>query len=305
MLSRHHSRLAAVSLTRPATRSPLSSLHARSYSTPSSSSSGSPPRVKTTAFLSITLLTCAYLLYRYESEPEPESGSGSRSGKLLPSRKPTFQLSIRTGRGGVQTYEFERKPDDQVERELRAHEISRRIERKGNPVVRWDNNWLGSNEPCEDRWATDLVPGDGGGEQRAVGGRIREAVRFWTRWYKGDSIGLDSTLSNSDDDDGDDNGETARGKRDLMLFSIMDGHAGDATSSLLQKSLHPTISDALAGLQRGNVPHRHTVWGQWAGYLSPWYWLGTDKVWTPENVSKTIQNACVLEYVFEFVGIAN
>lgn len=205
----------------------------------------------------------------------------------------------------MQTYEFERKPDDQVERELRAHEISRRIERKGNPVVRWDNNWLGSNEPCEDRWATDLVPGGVGGEQRAVGGRIREAVRFWTRWYKGDSIGLDSTLSNSDDGDGDDNGETARGKRDLMLFSIMDGHAGDATSSLLQKSLHPTISDALAGLQRGNVPHRHTVWEQWAGYLSPWYWLGTDKVWTPENVSKTIQNACVLEYVFEFVGIAN
>lgn len=117
------------------------------------------------------------------------------------------------------------------------------------------------------------------------------------------SIGPDSTLSNDNDDNDDE--ETARGKRDLMLFSIMDGHAGDATSSLLQKSLHPTISDALAGLQRGNVPHRHTVWEQWAGYLSPWYWLGTDKVWTPENVSKTIQNACVLEYVFEFVGIAN
>lgn len=115
-------------------------------------------------------------------------------------------------------------------------------------------------------------------------------MRFWTRWYRGDSIGPESTLSNDNDNDDE---ETARGKRDLMLFSIMDGHAGDATSSLLQKSLHPTISDALAGLQRGNVPHRHTVWEQWAGYLSPWYWLATDKVWTPENVSKTIQNAFV------------
>lgn len=252
----------------------LSPHHARPYSTPSAR----PPSVKTTAFVSIALLTSAYLLYRHESESAPGKHAVSPSS-LLSGGKPTFQLSIRSGRGGVQTYEFERKPDDQVERELRAHEVSRRIDRKGNPVVRWDNNWLGSNEPCEDRWATDLVRRDG-----AAGGAVGKAVNFWTRWYRGDSIPPEAAAPAEED-------EAARGKHDLMLFSIMDGHAGDATSRLLQKSLHPTISMALAGLQRGNVPPRHNVWERWAGYLNPWYWLGTDTVWTPENVSKTIQNA--------------
>lgn len=225
--------------------------------------------------MSVALLTSAYLLYQYESDSVP-----------FPGHKSTFKVNIRTGRGGVQTYEFPLKPADQVERELREHESSRKVGRKGNPVVRWDSNWVGSNEPCEDRSAVDLVPRgrDVAGNGKGMGNGV---VGFWKGWYKGDSI-PESALTRE---------EEGEGKHDWMLFSIMDGHAGDATSSLLAKTLHPTLSMALASLQAGHPPRRQNDgwgWAQWVGYLSPWGWLGLgNDVWTPENVSKTIQNAYV------------
>lgn len=284
MLSRQpYSRLGASLKRTAATRSSLLQAHPRPYSSssPSSSSSSSSVNVKTTAFVSVALLTSAYLLYQYESGSD--SGLGHKS---------TFKVNIRTGRGGVQTYEFPRKPDDQVERELCQHESSQKVDRKGNPVVRWDSNWVGSNEPCEDRWAVDLLPRGRGRGQRQRQRPVQEAVvGFWKGWYKGDSI-PQSALTQHQEDEGE-------GKRDWMLFSIMDGHAGDATSSLLAKTLHPTLSMALASLQAGNPPPppRHNVWGwaQWVDYLSPSYWLGlgNENVWTPDNVSKTIQNAYV------------
>lgn len=275
MLSRQpYSRLAASLGT--ATRSPLLQAPPRPYSS-STSSSSSSVNVKT-AFVSVALLTSAYLLYQYESS----SGSDSFS---LPGHKSTFKVNIRTGRGGLQTYEFPRKPADQVERELREHESSQTVGRKGNPVVRWDSNWVGSNEPCEDRSAADLVSRER--ERRLV----QEAVGFWKGWYKGDAIDVSASASASAltrEEEGE-----GEGKGDWMLFSIMDGHAGDATSSLLAKTLHPTLSMALASLQAGNPPARQNDgwgWGRWA-----WGWLGLgNDVWTPENVSKTIENAYVV-----------
>lgn len=280
MLSRQpYSRLAAS--VRAATRSPLLQARPRPYSS-SSSSSSSSVNVKT-AFVSVALLTSAYLLYQYES------GSGSRSGSgpfSLSGHKSTFKVNIRTGRGGLQTYEFPRKPADQVERELREHESSQTVGRRGNPVVRWDSNWVGSNEPCEDRWAADLVSRER--ERRLV----QEAVGFWKGWYKGDSIDVPTSASAS----ASTREEGGEGKGDWMLFSIMDGHAGDATSSLLAKTLHPTLSMALASLQAGNPPARQNDgwgWGRWGRWAWSWLGLGND-VWTPENVSKTIENAYVV-----------
>ncbi|WVQ72334.1 hypothetical protein IAR50_001885 [Cryptococcus sp. DSM 104548] len=242
----------------------------RSYSTAQNSS---PPNLKTTGFLSVALLTSAYALYQYESSGDEEISTSTPGGRPVSffnkSKDSKFQLNIQTGRG-VQAFEFDRKPDAEVERLIREHETSRTVARAGNPVVRWDNNWVGSNDPCEDRWATDLVE-----RNQTASERIRKVGSFWKAWYSGDEPSV---------------GKSGEGKRDLMMFSIMDGHAGDATSTLLQKALHPTLAVSLANLQAGYAPHQG-VWSQWSGYLSPWYWLGTEKTWTPENVSQTIQNA--------------
>ncbi|WVO16054.1 hypothetical protein L204_103719 [Cryptococcus depauperatus] len=245
-------------------------LRESSYSTSSSPPPGA--NIKTTAFLSIALLTSAYLLYQYESSSKNTiltATPGGRPVTLLPKKNSTFQFNIQTNRG-LKTFEFERKSDEEVEKMLRENENSQKVKRAGNPVIRWDNNWVGSNDPCEDRWANDLVPR----KQTAIE-RLNEATAFWISWFKDDS---QASLAETE------------GKRDLILFSIMDGHAGDATSRLLQKSLNPTIALALARLQAGHFPDENG-WGSWSKYWSPWYYLGFEKIWTPENVSQTVQQA--------------
>ncbi|WVQ82583.1 hypothetical protein IAT38_004713 [Cryptococcus sp. DSM 104549] len=234
-----------------------------------------PAYLKTKAFISVALLASAYAIYT--TSASPDGASSPLGGGLFPGKQ-TFKLNIQTSRG-VQSFEFARKPDEEVEKMLHEHETGERaVGRKGNPVVRWDTNWVGSNEPCEDRFASNLVPrthtaGAGAGAEASG------AVGWWAAWWQGQPE--PQPLPAGLPVDG------ADGKKDLMLFSIMDGHAGDATSKLLEKALHPTVSMALASLQAGYVPNASA----WERYLSPWYWLGAGKVWTPGNVAASIQKA--------------
>ncbi|TXT13174.1 hypothetical protein VHUM_01575 [Vanrija humicola] len=154
--------------------------------------------------------------------------------------EPGFTVTINTS-AGVKTWNFQRKPEAELEAMLHEHEGTTAVGRKGNPVVKWDTNYVASNEPCEDRSAGDIVP----------------------------------------------RGQADHpGHRDLVLLSVIDGHAGDATSQLLSKTLHPTIALYLAGLQAGIVPGRS------------WYNKITDvltwaKTWSPLNVSRVLQTAYV------------
>ena len=199
-----------------------------------------PPRnIVGTALMSVTLITSAAALYYWQSRPtNPDPITGKAQGD-------TFDIKLRTS-NGVQTFSFPRKFEAEVENMLHVNETSERIGRKGNPVVRWDRNWLGSNEPCEDRSVIDLIP---------------------------------RSTKNQEE-----------GKRDLMMFSVLDGHAGDATSKLLTKALHPTIALGLAALQAGHVPGVAT--GGLRGlaeYVIPKSWFGN--VWTPENVAASIRDS--------------
>nr|XP_019048296.1 hypothetical protein I302_02066 [Kwoniella bestiolae CBS 10118]OCF27226.1 hypothetical protein I302_02066 [Kwoniella bestiolae CBS 10118] len=233
----------------------------RTYST--STTSSTAPRIRTTAFLSIAVLTSAYLLYQYESSSSSESGS-TEGKSLNETYGLKFDIRIRTSRNGVQSYEFIRKSEEEVERILTEHESGNsHVGRNGNPVVRWDTNWVGSNEPCEDRFASNLIPRKFGSAQQA---KIEP------------SIG---------------GGPGEEGKNDLMLFSIIDGHAGDATSKLLEKTLHPTISVALAGLQAGYVP-TDVQSKSWYNKLNPISWLYSYRKtgsWNSGNVIRTLQHA--------------
>ncbi|KAK6904804.1 hypothetical protein I204_08407 [Kwoniella mangroviensis CBS 8886] len=239
----------------------------RPYST-STSSSPTPPRIRTTAFLSIAVLTSAYLLYQYEISTSPASGSseGGKGKSLNEQYGSKFDIRIRTSRNGVQSYEFIRKSEEEVEKILTEHESgNNQVGRKGNPVIRWDTNWVGSNEPCEDRFASNLIP----------------------RRYSSNSA---FHKSSTDITEAQGEGE---GEKDLMLFSIIDGHAGDATSKLLEKTLHPTLSVALAGLQAGYVPN-DPQGKSWYDKLNPISWLYSytkTGSWNPENVTRTLQHA--------------
>lgn len=78
----------------------------------------------------------------------------------------------------------------------------------------------------------------------------------------------------------------AEGSRDLVIISVIDGHAGDDTSQLLSRTLNPTVAIGLAGLEAGIVPGQ-TWYNKLVDTLT---WA---KTWSTTNVTKAIENSCV------------
>lgn len=199
----------------------------------------SPPSYRLQGLLALSLATASIglLIWERRTYENPSAPTSSTD---------TFNFKLR-GPSGVQEYSFPRKTEAETEAKLRANETSRTIGRKGNPVVKWDRNWVGSNEPPEDRSAIDIIP----------------------RSSKGAS--------------------DAEGSRDIVMFSVLDGHAGDATSKLLAKALHPTLALALASLQAGHVPSAPgSGFAALTRYLNPLAWIA--KAWTPDNIMLSVQN---------------
>ena len=193
-------------------------------------SSSSPSTPTSTAFLSVAFLAAAAGVYYYETRSTSFSGYPE-----------TFSIRIRN-----KDYSYKRKSDAELEKILTEHEDGAAVKRPGNPVARWDRNWVGSNEPCEDRSAVDIVPRPTGVSDAKANPTAR-----------------------------------ADGDRDIGLWSIMDGHAGSATSQLLSETLHPSITLALAGLQA-------SVLGSGKSWLS---WFDTARTWSPSSVSSTLSKA--------------
>ena len=227
---------AGLNVARRLARSPTL---ARSYSTQSASTSSS---VRRNGIISIALLAAAAGAYYYEQQSSKSTTTtiDGRSINLTSQFGRTFTVPRPGKPGKVET--FVRKSHQEIEAMLHANEDGQVVGRKGNPVVKWDRNWVGSNEPCEDRSAIDIVP------------RSRGAS------------------------DGKSSVARVEGDRDISLFSIIDGHAGDATSKLLARTLHPSIALSLAGLQAAQA-----TW-------NPMTWVGGNK-WNSSSITKSIRNA--------------
>ncbi|KAK4684744.1 pyruvate dehydrogenase phosphatase, partial [Tremellales sp. Uapishka_1] len=193
------------------------------------------PNIARNALIATALLAAAGAAYYYETSSSSPSLSAVTSD-------PTFSVSIRTSQG-VQDFSFPRISYAKTETMLRSNERSETVVRSGNPVVRWDSNFVASNEPCEDRSAESVIP--------------------------------------------------RRDKGDLMLFSVLDGHAGWATSELLSKVLHPTLGISLAALQGGYTPDMEDGWKGYLNYVNPLFWLGLKETWTRGNVEETLRNAFI------------
>ncbi len=81
-------------------------------------------------------------------------------------------------------------------------------------AIRYDSNWVASNDPMEDRHAEDVVP------HRTI---------VTTKAADNKTPGI-------------------------KLFSVIDGHGGWATSELVSRTLHPMIVLSLRSLYAGNRP---------------------------------------------------
>ena len=186
----------------------------------------------TTGLLALGFIVAAAGAYYYETRTATYSGYDS-----------TFSVRIRN-----KDHTYSRKSDAELEQILTQNEDGQMVGRRGNPVIRWDRNWVGSNEPCEDRSAVDIIP------------RSRGVT---------DAMG---------------NNKRIEGDRDIGLFSIFDGHAGDATSKLLARVLHPTVALELADLQA-------TVMAKGSSTFNPLNWFTTKKFWDRSSVTGSIVNA--------------
>jgi pyruvate dehydrogenase phosphatase len=232
---------AAQSLRQQIIRTRLPTRFERTYA--SIPTPGADKTVRRNALLAGGLLATSAALYYYEITTQ---GPSEAVNHLL---NETFTIMA-----GGQNHTFSKLPAAAAELKLTANQESRDINRPGNPVFKVDRSWLGSNEPCEDRMAADLVPRDTlPGGPKAAGGASGE------------------------------------GSNDMLFASVLDGHAGDATSILLSSVLHPTLTVALAGLQSGDVP-KASGWRAILDWTNPMSWIGGN-VWTPSNIAQTLQSA--------------
>ena len=169
-----------------------------------------------------------------------------------------------------QTKIFLRPPDGEIgEQQTESHillghedskdlllkrEKSTLVSRPGNPVIRWDTNVLGANAACEDRHAIDLIRKD---ELGVLLAETENEKSYWEKWF-----GVRTSILSPKSIEGDQPGKAKEGdgRKDLVMFSVFDGHSGWAVSHLLHKLLHPCLAYAIASqseLKTGNIPRDH------------------------------------------------
>jgi hypothetical protein len=128
-------------------------------------------------------------------------------------------------------------PQSETEGMLRASEKTVTLDRPGNPLRRYDTNFIAGNKRTEDAHAVDILSSDdfpySATEQEAGNGKS-----FWERWrdvklkISGEGSQLQSELGNGSKD------------------SVFDGHNDThVLSELLSKTLHATLARNL-GIQR-------------------------------------------------------
>ncbi|KAJ9118065.1 hypothetical protein QFC24_006337 [Naganishia onofrii] len=153
-----------------------------------------------------------------------ETLNGAETPPVLEPVSPeTFTVRLK-GRRGLMEYVHPYPGDDKAEKLLRQHETSRTFRPiTSNGVVRFDNNWVASNDPIEDRHVEHYLSCNILSSTSAKG------------FNEIDLELMDQSDSSS-----------------LKLFSVIDGHAGYATADVLAKDLHPRVIKSLQSLYAGH-----------------------------------------------------
>ncbi|WVQ79005.1 hypothetical protein IAT38_001097 [Cryptococcus sp. DSM 104549] len=129
---------------------------------------------------------------------------------------------------------------------------------EGSVVKQWDDNFVPSNTPCEDRHRVDIIPAAQLDWLRYTAGD-REDGAFWWAWHKlRNAVAIEGKeaptkfphIKYTEDEvaiEGD-------GGSKLMFFSVFDGMGGNTYSDLISKTLHPCLALTLARLRGGGCP---------------------------------------------------
>ena len=204
-------------------------------------------------------------------------GGCGRASKIKPVSLDGFEVNLSWGPPGLNGFKTTQHlllSKEEQENKLKAGQSSTVLNRKDNMVVRWDVGVLGSNNPCEDRHAIDIIPRDRLLDLRGD----RDDRSFWQRWG-----GVKKAI-NREKGQGDvpTRVECGNGEDDLLMFSVLDGHGkygGYQVAELMRKVLHPTIAYALAGQSTGVLGNMQGL----AGGL-----IGSAAGWHPSQITKTM-----------------
>ncbi|KAJ9118063.1 hypothetical protein QFC24_006335 [Naganishia onofrii] len=144
-----------------------------------------------------------------------------------PKSPETFTFRYKSRSRGLVEFVSPYPGDEAAEELLCQNETSRAFQPiTPNGVVKFDNNWVGCNEPCEDRHVENYLSRD-----------ILHATAPVKGSEKAGSILQDQPETSS-----------------LKLFSMIDGHGGCATADALARDLHPTVVKSLQSLYGGKKP---------------------------------------------------
>lgn len=133
------------------------------------------------------------------------------------------------------SFQYKLKDETEVEEMFTKNQKSTVIKRKGNPVVRWDENFVMSTSG-EDRHAVDIVTQEET-LQLAQAGQLG-AQSFWEKWT-GIKQGHKEELNHRQDNV---SAGTNIGRQDLVLFSVFDGFEGSTISELMKRGAHACMA---------------------------------------------------------------
>lgn len=208
----------------------------------------------------------------------------------------TFQMRLPYGAWGVGNDHFSSHillSEEECEAKLKAQETSTIVRRAGNMVVRWDTGVLGSNQPCEDRHAVDLIPrsslnylrnGDTTGLPVDAAREVADAqapLSFWERWGKVKN----HVPKVKDEESKVHHVDQGPGEDDILMVSVLDGHGshgGFMVAELMRKVLHPTLAYALASGEGGFVDKLPI------SFVERWGVTTNGDPWQVGKVTKTI-----------------
>ncbi|KAJ9103113.1 hypothetical protein QFC21_002535 [Naganishia friedmannii] len=174
------------------------------------------------AALTAALAGGGILYYTIENREKSNGVEPSSEPELVSPE--TFTVRLDTERG-VMEYVHPYPGDNEAEKLLQKNATSRAFKPMTlNGVVRFDNNWVGCNDPCEDRHVESYLSRDLLFSASPVSAKVEPIL-------------VDQPEVSS-----------------LKLFSMIDGHGGVATADVLARDLHPRVIRSLQSLYGGKKP---------------------------------------------------
>lgn len=165
-------------------------------------------------------------------------------------------------------------PSSETEEMLHANESTVTINRPGNPLRRYDTNFIPGNKRTEDAHAVDILSKDD--LEYLVTEQAPGIVRsFWERWSDVKISGGRSQVQN----------EVANGSKDMVMASVFDGHNDThVLSDLLSKTVHASLAHSLGKQRQGQDSIK-------------------DDATRVEAIKSRMTETCVLDTMLEFVSL--